>query len=723
MKRITKLNLATVAIAAWRNSLKRFAAICFVIGLSSAALFAVPSVQYCHTLITAGDGTTVYLTCKLVSTGNYEIKIESSVAMSGLSAGCYCNTSSGGKQLITLPGYVLAADGKTITIDIPSTSGPNLYTPLYILMPGEKNFAWPNNVDWTATCSGGSTDATPPVMVSAAVVGTPTYNSANLTLSATDNVTSPVTSFLANDATNGVANKMITADASGNATVTGLNPATSYNLVITAMDAASNISTNSKTVSFTTAARSSDCSGDKGHFGNPTVQKIHYTIAYTGGNVIYTFTPTDAARTIDFAQVQTTSGSYNMTISTDLKSATYTQTGLTVGANLGVLFMYSFDNLPGNEMTAQTTALSDVNIIYYKVGDCALVDTQAPTAFTATKGTVTSSSVELLLNATDNLGVIVYTVSYGAGPIVVTQNGVSGTQKSFVVSGLTPTTDYTFSVIAKDAAGNPASNNPLTVTATTTAGLTTAAPTPTKAVNKVVSIFSDTYTSIAGTTDFRPDWGQTTAVSNVQIAGNTTMKYSTFNYEGTNLGSDLNLTTLGMTHIHFDAWTEDESVLRLSLIQRTPQSEQGVVVNPVKGSWNSFDIPISSYTSQSLAVSAIYQLKLQGTGNYPATNSTTTTVYLDNIYFYNDLGTSLSAIAIANGINCYPNPMTDKLTVSAKSEISQIVVHNLVGQSVKSILVNATERTIHINDISAGNYFVTVKLTNGQTTTQKLVKL
>jgi hypothetical protein len=704
MKKITRLLLLIASIVAWGNSSKRFAAICLGIVLSSSVLFAAPSQPYCHTLITAGDGTTVYLTCKIVSAGNYEIKIESTVAMTNLSAGCYCNINGvGGNQLIALPGYVRAADGKTITIDIPSTSGPNLYTPLYILMPGEKNFAWPSNIDWTASCSGGSTDTTPPVMVSAAVVGSPTYNSASLTLSATDNVTSPVTSFMANDATNSIVNKIITADASGNAIVTGLNPATSYNLVITALDASSNISTNSKTVSFTTAVRQSECSGDKGHFGNPSVLKIHYTIQYTGGNVIYTFTPIDAARTIDFAQVQTTSGSYNMTIATDFKSATYTQTGLTSSTNLGVLFMYSFDNLPGNEMTAQAPALSDANAIYYKVGDCAVSDTQAPTSFTASRGVVTSSSVELLLNATDNLGIIVYTVSYDTGPTVVSQNGVSGTQKSFIVSGLTPSTDYTFSIEAKDAAGNPASNNPLTVTATTTAFV--AAPTPTIAASKVMSIYSDSYTAIPTVLQ---DWYGNT-FSTVSLPGNTILKNSTvccFGYEFT--AKPFNVSA--MNKLHVDIYPETLTSMSLGITDGVDRMKTGITLTA--GQWNSINLTLSELTGANLtAINQVGFWNLNGT------------FYLDNLYFYNDLGTSLSAVAVSNGINCYPNPLTDKLSVSAKSEISQVIVRNLLGQSVKSVMVKSNEQSIDLSTVSTGNYFVTVKLANGQSATQKIVKL
>jgi hypothetical protein len=265
------------------------------------------------------------------------------------------------------------------------------------------------------------------------------------------------------------------------------------------------------------------------------------------------------------------------------------------------------------------------------------LDEEIPTAFTATKGAVGFTTVELLLNATDNSGSIAYTISYGAGPTVVNTTGTSGVQKSQIITGLLEATAYTFSVVAKDAAGNEAANSPIIVAATTlsTVPLVAAPTPPTRAAGNVRSVFSDAYTPIAGTTVFNPNWGQNTTVTNISVEGNTTMKYSTFNYQGTNLGSDLNLTTLGMTHIHFDVWSPDETLIRFSLIQRTPQSERPVNSTITPGTWNSIDIPISDFTSQSsFLVSAIYQLKMEGAGWYPTNTGTRTTVYLDNIYFY-----------------------------------------------------------------------------------------
>jgi hypothetical protein len=115
-----------------------------------------------------------------------------------------------------------------------------------------------------------------------------------------------------------------------------------------------------------------------------------------------------------------------------------------------------------NPNFTQDTMVVDYVRVYQNVQ----VDTQIPTNFTATIGVVTSSSIELLLNGTDNSGSLVYGVTYGTNS--TTAAGISGVQKSLVISGLSPNTSYTFSVNASDVTGNNAANNSIVLNATTT---------------------------------------------------------------------------------------------------------------------------------------------------------------------------------------------------------------------------------------------------------------
>lgn len=76
-------------------------------------------------------------------------------------------------------------------------------------------------------------------------------------------------------------------------------------------------------------------------------------------------------------------------------------------------------------------------------------DTAPPTAPSQLRVTAaTPNSVTLAWNAsTDNVGVTGYSVAYGVGSLNVSDTTAT-------ISGLSPNTTYTFTVTAKDAAGN-----------------------------------------------------------------------------------------------------------------------------------------------------------------------------------------------------------------------------------------------------------------------------
>ena len=58
---------------------------------------------------------------------------------------------------------------------------------------------------------------------------------------------------------------------------------------------------------------------------------------------------------------------------------------------------------------------------------------------------------------------------------------------------------------------------------------TNSAPNPSSNKIDVISIYSDTYSNIPNT-NFYANWNQSTNVSEVDINGNKTLKYSNFNY-------------------------------------------------------------------------------------------------------------------------------------------------------------------------------------------------
>ena len=110
---------------------------------------------------------------------------------------------------------------------------------------------------------------------------------------------------------------------------------------------------------------------------------------------------------------------------------------------------------------------SEMIIDYVRVYQNTTIDSEAPTNFVANVGVVTSSSVELLLNAADNSGNVSYTIAYNGETL--NAFSPSGIQKSVIVPNLLPNTNYTFTVSATDVSGNAFVTNPIVLNATTTA--------------------------------------------------------------------------------------------------------------------------------------------------------------------------------------------------------------------------------------------------------------
>ena len=154
---------------------------------------------------------------------------------------------------------------------------------------------------------------------------------------------------------------------------------------------------------------------------------------------------------------------------------------------------------------------------------------------------------------------------------------------------------------------------------------TVAAPTPTHTASGVLSIFSDAYTNVAGT-NFNPNWGQATQVSQVSVSGNNTLKYSGLNYQGTQFGSNLNVSSYG--YLHIDYYSSNSTALNFYLISPGPVEKAYSLSVPTgmgtnNNGWKSIDIPLSAFSP--VVLNNLIQFKVDGNGD----------IFFDNIYFHN----------------------------------------------------------------------------------------
>lgn len=159
---------------------------------------------------------------------------------------------------------------------------------------------------------------------------------------------------------------------------------------------------------------------------------------------------------------------------------------------------------------------------------------------------------------------------------------------------------------------------------------TTNAPIPNRSQSNVVSVFSDSYTSIA--VNMNPNWGQSGTVNPTFTvsAGNNILAYTNFNYQGTEV-TPTNLSD--MEYLHVDVWSDANP--SSTILQVSPISSGGgttevlVTINHVQGQWYSVDIPKSSFTG--MTWNNVFQLKFAANG--PG-STVPANFYFDNIYFW-----------------------------------------------------------------------------------------
>jgi len=181
---------------------------------------------------------------------------------------------------------------------------------------------------------------------------------------------------------------------------------------------------------------------------------------------------------------------------------------------------------------------------------------------------------------------------------------------------------------------------------------TISAPTPTQDAANVISLYSDAYTDVAVT--WPTPWSvPNNTTSDVTIDGGLVKEHLNLSFVGVEFAS---LDASGMTHFHLDVWTPDADSLLLRLVdfggdgfgggndtQGELTFDNASTPALTKGSWVSLDIALSDLQAAGLAsLTDLNQLVLD-----PGPDGTI--LYIDNVYFYNDVGGGAGGELAVNG--------------------------------------------------------------------------
>lgn len=306
--------------------------------------------------------------------------------------------------------------------------------------------------------------------------------------------------------------------------------------------------------------------------------------------------------------------------------------------------------------------------IEYEVGsDCSGTnDTEAPTDITASLGEVSAFSVEFLLNGKDNSGTVAYYVSGNGSTTAV--SAPSDEQTSLVVSRLSADTDYTFSIVVKDLAGNAA-----------------------VAVIVNVKTMTDTSTPCEGT-GFEHD----TRFAPFAIG------YA-YTFETLSSGTEVEIT--------FEL-LDDRGLAGCNLWSAAPPEGPEFVETPMTlVSGKKYAATVSGLTEGQIIK---YQCLFiaEGGALVPALQEYTVG---DNCVLGVD---DVDLVAFS----AYPNPTVDSWKVRTKNiNISVIEMVDILGKNVMTLKPNASDVVIDATALKAGVYFAKIETESG-VSSLKLVK-
>jgi hypothetical protein len=231
-----------------------------------------------------------------------------------------------------------------------------------------------------------------------------------------------------------------------------------------------------------------------------------------------------------------------------------------------------------------------------------------------------------------------------------------------------------------------------------------AAPTPTYNATNVISMFSNPYTNVSVDT-WQAPWSQGT-LNNLQIAGNDTKKYTDLNFVGIEtLGANI-LNVSAMTHLRIDAWTANITTLKIKLVDfgadmayaGGDDSEHELSFVPILEQWNTYDIPLSNFTSLN-STQHIAQLIISGA---PVASGV---VYIDNVLFRNDNNIGLGENNI-HEMEVFPNPTSDELIIRHPEETTRIILFDCFGKNLMEIIPTSSETILDLSTLPAGAYFL-----------------
>ncbi|MEW5676725.1 GEVED domain-containing protein, partial [Flavobacterium enshiense] len=314
----------------------------------------------------------------------------------------------------------------------------------------------------------------------------------------------------------------------------------------------------------------------------------------------------------------------------------------------------------------------------------------APTSLTASGTTQTSTNLSWTA-ATDNVGVTGYDVYRGTTLLGTV------TSTTYNVTGLTAATAYTFSVRAKDAAGNvSASSNTVNVT------------------------------TLSSTVTYCTSQGNSTAderIGRVQIGTINNASTGTAGYENFTSLSTAAARSASQTITITPTWTG--SVYPEGYAVWIDYNNNGVFTDAGELVWSktaSTTTPVSgTFTIPATATIGAVRMRVSMKYNGVPTSCEAFSYGQVEDYTVNITATAKESIAInpLAAVKLYPNPATTTMHVTEVTENATFRVYNLIGQTIMNGKFN--NGTMDVSSLESGNYIMEIS-DNDNVITKRFIK-
>jgi chitodextrinase len=557
-------------------------------------------------------------------------------------------STNGGTTFTTL--LAGTSNDGTQAVVIPNTPG----TTNRIMVKGSNHIFFDiSNANFTITQ--GSTDFTAPTAPTNLAASGTTINSTQLSwTAATDNVA--VTGY---EVYQGATLKATVATTSY--TVTGLSPATLYSFSVKAKDANNNVSASSNVVDVTTLADTTAPSA-------PVLSASGTTNTTT--NLAWT-AATDNVGIVGYEVYQGT------TLRATVTTLTYSVTGLTAGTS------YAF-NVLAKDAVGNTTSSNVVNVT------TTTPDTTAPSVVVLSASGTTSTSTNLAWTAaTDNVGVTGYEVYQGA------TLRATVTTLTYSVTGLTASTAYTFSVKAKDAAGNASTSN--------TVSVTTLTPTITYCTSQGTNTSSDRISRVV--------------LGTINNTSTGTAGYENFTAISTNLVRGV---SNAFTITPFRSSSTRKEAYRIWI----DYNNDGDFLDAGEQVYNRTAISASSvsgsFTVPTTTTLGLKRMRISMKYNASPTSCEVFARGQVEDYTVNITATARQETSALAEVSVYPNPVQGNyLAVSESASSANYRIFSLIGQEIAAGKVENNE--IYVGSLTAGTYLIEFVI-NDETVVKRIIK-